>query len=236
MLEQRKPVEDREVNAMEEPMNPFDAGADSPMGSTLALASDEALVISAKAGMHLAYAELCRRHSTSIFRTIHRITRSEEDAEDGLQESLLKAFIHLNKFDGRSKFSTWLTRIAINSALMIVRKKRAHPESPFDGDMLSGLLISDPASDPERHFLERERNLKLRKAVRRLPPLLREATEIRYSEEVSVSEVAARTRASLVATKSRLLRARKSLIRALSEDGVLHGSVSTLERKGRTWL
>jgi RNA polymerase sigma factor (sigma-70 family) len=160
-------------------MNPFDAGVDSPMGITLALASDEALVISAKAGMHLAYAELCRRHSTSIFRTIHRITRSEEDAEDGLQESLLKAFIHLNKFDGRSKFSTWLTRIAINSALMIVRKKRAHPESPFDGDMLSGLLISDPASDPERHFLERERNLQPRKAVRRLPPLLREATEIR---------------------------------------------------------
>jgi len=70
----------------------------------------------------------------------------------------------------------------------------------------------------------------------RLSPLLREATEIRYSEEVSVSEVAARTRASLVATKSRLLRARKSLIRALSEDGVLHGSVSKLERTHRTWL
>ena len=105
-------------------MNQCDVEADSPMRSTLAVASDEALVISAKAGMHLAYAELCRRHSTSIFRTIHRITRSEEDAEDGLQESLLKAFIHLNRFDGRSKFSTWLTRIAINSALMIVRKKR----------------------------------------------------------------------------------------------------------------
>ena len=128
-------------------MNPFDAGADSPMRSTLAVASDEAIVISAKAGMHLAYTELCRRHSTSIFRTIFRITRSEEDAEDGLQELLLKAFLHLKKFDGRSKFSTWLTRIAINSALMIVRKKRAHPESPFDGDMLSGLLI------PIRHLI-----------------------------------------------------------------------------------
>lgn len=217
-------------------MNPFDAGADSPMGSTLAVASDEALVISAKAGMHLAYAELCRRHSSSILRTIHRITRSEEDAEDGLQESLLKAFIHLNKFDGRSKFSTWLTRIAINSALMIVRKKRAHPESPFDGDMLSHLQSYDPGLDPERRFLERERNLKLRKAVRHLPPLLREATEIRYSEEVTVSEAAARTRASLVATKSRLLRARKSLIRALSEDEVLHGAVSRLERTRITRL
>src|ERR1700734_3495661 len=124
---------------MGEPMNKFDEGADSPMGSTLAVASDEALVISAKAGMHLAYAKLCRRHSSSILRSIHRITRSEEDAEDGLQESLLKAFIHLNKFDGRSKFPTWLTRIAINPALIIVRKKRAPPERPFDGDMLSHL-------------------------------------------------------------------------------------------------
>jgi RNA polymerase sigma-70 factor, ECF subfamily len=119
---------------------------------------------------------------------------------------------------------------------MVLRKKRAHPESPFDGDMLSGLLISDPASDPERHFLERERDLNLRKAVRRLPPLLREATEVRYSQELSVSEVAARTRASLVATKGRLLRARKSLLRALREDEVLHRGMSKLERARRTWL
>ena len=72
------------TDAMEEPMNPFDVGADFAMGSTLAVASDEALVISAKAGMHLAYAELCRRHSTSIFRTIHRITRSEDDGIAGI--------------------------------------------------------------------------------------------------------------------------------------------------------
>jgi DNA-directed RNA polymerase specialized sigma24 family protein len=113
-------------------MNQCDVEADSPMRSTLAVASDEALVISTKAGMHLAYAELCRRHSTGTFRTIHRITQSKEDAEDALQESLLKAFTHLYTFDGRSKFSTWLTRIAINSALMILRKKRAPPESSFD--------------------------------------------------------------------------------------------------------
>ena len=151
-----------------------------------------------------------------------------------MQESLLKAFTHLYTFDGRSKFSTWLTRIAINSALMILRKKRAHPESSFDGDMLSHLRSYDPGLDPERRLLEQERDLKLRKAVLRLPPLLREPTEIRYSEEVSVSEIAARTRASLVATKSRLLRARKSLIRALSEDEGLHGAVSKLERTRRS--
>jgi hypothetical protein len=62
-------------------MNPFEAGAESPMESALAVASDESVVISAKAGMHPAYAELCRRYSTNTFRTIHRITRSREDAE-----------------------------------------------------------------------------------------------------------------------------------------------------------
>ena len=215
-------------------MNQCDVEADSPMRSTLAVASDEALVISAKAGMHLAYAELCRRHSTGTFRTIHRITQSKEDAEDALQESLLKAFTHLNAFDEKSKFSTWLTRIAINSALMVLRKRRSHPESSSEDDMLSKLQDSNPASDPERNIIERERDFTLRKAVRRLPPLLREPTEIRYLQEVSVSEVAARIRVSLAATKTRLLRARKSLIRALSEDEGLHGAVSKLERTRRS--
>ena len=88
--------------------------------------------------------------------------------------------------------------------------------------MLSKLQDSNPASDPERGIIARERDFTLRKAVRRLPTLLREPTEIRYLQEVSVSEVAARTRISLVATKSRLLRARKSLLRALSQHEALH--------------
>ena len=153
---------------------------------------------------------------------VQRITRNKEDAEDALQESLLKAFTHLNAFDEKSKFSTWLTRIAINSALMILRKKRSHPESSSEDDMLSKLQDSNPASDPERNIIERERDFTLRKAVRHLPPLLREPTEIHYLQEVSVSEVAARTRVSLAATKTRLLRARKSLLRALSQHEVLH--------------
>jgi RNA polymerase sigma-70 factor (ECF subfamily) len=139
-----------------------------------------------------------------------------------LQESLLKAFTHLDAFDEKSKFSTWLTRIAINSALMMLRKRRSHPESSSEDDMLSKLRDSNPASDPEQNIIERERDFTLRNAVRRLPPLLREPIEIRYLQEVSVSEVAARTRISLAATKTRLLRARKSLLRALTQHEVLH--------------
>jgi RNA polymerase sigma factor (sigma-70 family) len=211
-----------EVDALEEPVNQLEAGAESLPGNALAIASEESLVTSAKAGKHLAYAELCRRHSIRTLRVVERITRNKEDAEDALQESLLNAFTHLNAFDEKCKFSTWLTRIAINSALMILRKRRSHPESSFEDDMLSELQDSNPASDPERDIIERERDFTLRRAVRRLPPLLREATEIRYLQEVSVSEVAARTRVSLVATKSRLLKARKSLLRALSQHEVLH--------------
>lgn len=203
-------------------MNQSYAGAESLRGDVFAVASDESLVSSAKAGMHLAFAELCRRHSNRTLRAIQRITQNEQDAEDALQESLLKAFTHLNAFDGRSKFSTWLMRIAINSALMFLRKKRSHPESSFDDDVLPHLQRPDPALDPERHLLVSERDLKLREAVRRLPPLLRDTLEIRYSQEVSVIEVAARAGLSIAATKARLLRARKSLLRALSQHELLH--------------
>ena len=209
-------------------MDQLEVGAQSLPGNALAIASEESLIRSAKAGMHLAYAELCRRHSIKTLHVVQRITRNKEDAEDALQESLLKAFTHLNAFDEKSKFSTWLTRIAINSELMILRKRRSHPESSSGDDMLSKLRDSNPASDPEQNIIERERDFTLGNAVRRLPPLLREPTEIRYLQEASVSEVAARTRISLAATKTRLLRARKSLLRALSQHEVLHGGVSKL--------
>jgi DNA-directed RNA polymerase specialized sigma24 family protein len=110
--------------------------------NALAIASEESLVTSAKAGVHFAYAELCRRHSIRTLHVVQRITRNKEDA---LQESLLKAFTHLNTFDEKSKFSTWLTRIAINSALMILRKRRSHPESSSEDDVLSKLQHSNPA-------------------------------------------------------------------------------------------
>jgi len=148
-----------------------------------------------------------------------------------MQDSLLKAYIHLKTFDGRSAFSTWLTRIAINSALMILRKKRTHPESPLDDDIWPQLQLSDPALDPEIVFLEQERHFALRRAVRRLPHLLREAAEIRYSEETPLSEVAERTNTSLAATKSRLVRARKSLFRALGKNAVLHRGISKRETR-----
>ncbi len=212
-------------------MNQFDKGPECPKENVLTKATDEALIVSAKAGNNLAYAELCRRHSASTMRAVHRITRNKEDAEDAMQDCLLNAYLHLSRFDGRSTFSTWLRRIAINSALMLLRKKRVRPESPIDDDTWPELQLSDPALNPELCFLRQERQLAVRRAVQQLPRLLREATEICYSQESTLSEVAERTHTSLGATKSRLVRARKSLFRALGKDAVFHRSMSKPETR-----
>ena len=96
-------------------MSQTSVGAELYSDETLATMPDESLVALAKCGEHHAYVVLCKRHSAMVLRTINRITRNKEDSEDALQDSLLRAFTHLNTFDGRSAFSTWLTRIAINS-------------------------------------------------------------------------------------------------------------------------
>jgi RNA polymerase sigma-70 factor (ECF subfamily) len=175
----------------------------------------------------LAYGELCRRHSGVAFRTIYRITRNTQDAEDALQNSLMSAFIHLNQFDGTAAFSTWLTRIAINSALMLIRKKRAHPESALephgDGETREYEGIPGRSPNPESLLLESERDLHLEQAVRRLPPRLREVVELRSSKDISIKEVAATVGISTSAAKSRLSRAKNELRISL-------GSMQTRER------
>jgi RNA polymerase sigma-70 factor, ECF subfamily len=97
--------------------------------SNLETVSEQHLLSAAREGDQAAFGEICKRHSKKILRVALRITRNYEDAEDALQESLLKAMIHIRDFDGRSRFSTWLTRIAINAALMKIRVKRKYRES-----------------------------------------------------------------------------------------------------------
>src|SRR5580692_3141829 len=95
--------------------------------------SDEMLAARAKSGDMDAFVELSQRHANRVFQTTYRVTRNRQDAEDALQEAFLNAFTHMKNFEGRSSFSTWLTRIAINSALMILRKKRNCQEILLDG-------------------------------------------------------------------------------------------------------
>ena len=127
--------------------------------------SDAALVSTAKCGDTDAFVELTRRHSRRLLQTTYRITKNRQDAEDALQDSFLKAFSHLDNFQEKASFSTWLTRIAINSALMIRRKKRGHCEIPIDGsDDSGGTSVrwdpESPTEDPESCFAAtRERRI-----------------------------------------------------------------------------
>ena len=182
--------------------------------------SDEVLVSTAKSGDANAFVELSKRHSNRVLQTTYRITRNRQDAEDALQDSLLKAFTHLKDFQEKSSFSTWLTRIAINSALMILRKKRVCVEISIDGSDDSGEKYErwEPRSlteDPENRFARREREELLRDAILRLPPVVREAVELRQARDYSAREIAQALGISVAAVKSRLSRARLTLRAAL---------------------
>ena len=191
----------------------------SPIGFT-ADTSDLFLVAAAKDGDHQAYAELCRRHSKQILRTILRITRNVADAEDTMQETLLKAYVHIGRFEGRCAFSSWLTRIAINSALMLSRKKRAHYVNSFegagDGDDFKLTEPTETADNPEEACILKALTNECIRAIRYLSPTLRVVVQIRYRENASVAEISKMLGISESAVKSRLLRAR-SKIRARLE-------------------
>ena len=182
--------------------------------------SDEVLVSTAKSGDANAFVELSKRHSNRVLQTTYRITRNRQDAEDALQDSLLKAFTHLKDFQEKSSFSTWLTRIAINSALMILRKRRVCVEISIDGGDDSGEKHEpwEPRSlteDPENRFARGEREELLRDAILRLPPVVREAVELRQTRDYSAREIAQALGISVAAVKSRLSRARLTLRAAL---------------------
>jgi RNA polymerase sigma-70 factor, ECF subfamily len=181
----------------------------------MSIVSDESLVVRAQNGECWAYTELCRRHRVLVSSIVQRITKNSHDTEDVLQDCWMKAFVHIKTFDGRSSFSTWLTRIAINSALMILRKRRWHLEASLDdqgdADLMRPLEVAEPSDDPEEYLIRLERQLRVRRAIQGLPPSLRKVTEIRQSLDISVQELAAMTGLSISAAKSRLRRARIAL-------------------------
>jgi RNA polymerase sigma-70 factor (ECF subfamily) len=179
--------------------------------------TDEILVAAAKSRDHHAFVELWTRHSRTAFNVAYRITGNRDDAEDAIQDAWMKAYMHLDTFDGRAKFSTWLTRIAINSSLMILRRKRARSETSMeikDGETVRPCEIADQTKNVEELYARHERVQHLKRAICRLHPTLRNVVEIHQSNDHSVKEVAELAGISVAATKSRLLRARRVLRKA----------------------
>ena len=185
------------------------ASASGPLG-------EKQLVEAAKRGDHGAFDILCHKYSAQLVRSAFRVTRNAEDAEDAVQDALLSAFVHLRAFDGRSSFSTWLTRIAINSALMLLRKRKttlALAMESADESTEGGPLyeIPDLSPSPESQLARREEHALLDKAIKKLRPSLRNVIELQHLEERSIPEAAKAIGISVVAVKSRIFHAKAAL-------------------------
>jgi RNA polymerase sigma-70 factor (ECF subfamily) len=147
--------------------------------------------------------------------TLYRITKNWQDAEDALQEALMKAFTHLDSFHGKANFSTWFTSIAVNTALMLLRKRRKVLEIALDSAGEVGKYpewnLKDSRDNPEQCFERQQRSDLIQSGILQLPLELRKVVELHHSEDLSNKEIAQCLGISLAATKSRLLRARKAL-------------------------
>jgi RNA polymerase sigma-70 factor (ECF subfamily) len=180
--------------------------------------TDERLVSAAKSGDSRAFVELSKRHSRKLLLKTYRMTNNWQDAEDIVQESLMKAFTHIHTFEYKSMFSTWLMRIAINSALMLLRKRRGSLMLPIDGSPIDegyceAYDLRDQRDNPEQCYAQRQTEERLRKAIRRMRPKYRQILELRQDGDLSLNEISHSLSISMPAVKSRSLRARNELRR-----------------------
>jgi RNA polymerase sigma-70 factor (ECF subfamily) len=192
---------------------------------TIACVSDPAgertLVVAAKNGDEQAFETLFKRYQRRTFAVVLRYTRVVEDAEDIVQQSFYKAFVHLCQFQGESSFSTWLTRIAINEALMFLRsigavRTMSIEESSEREEPSNALEIPDSSPDPETSCARQEEVQILSQALGNLRPQMRKAIQLRDLEELSTEEAARRMGLSAGALKARLFHARRKLREKLS--------------------
>jgi len=177
---------------------------------------ETALVMAAKAGEDEAFAELILRYRMRILAAAMRITKNHADAEDVFQTASMQAYVHICKFDCRSTFSTWMMRIAINTALMLLRKQRA-ARITFTEDFsgFEARWLKDPKADVWAELLSRERAWHLETAIRALHPPLRTVVELQSRQQGSIQQTAELSGLTVPATKSRLFRARRELRRKL---------------------
>src|ERR1700726_905602 len=174
------------------------------------------LVRAAKQGDDSAFEELVRRYDRNVFRIAQHITQKREDAEDVVQEAFLKAYGNLAKFQGQSKFYTWLVRIAVNEALMKLRRRRPERTVSLDEEVkteddLVPREVADWSPNPEQQYTQAELRDILDRTIHGLPATFRTVFVLRDVEGLSTEETAEALDLSIPAVKSRLLRARLQL-------------------------
>ena len=177
---------------------------------------ESTLVAQSRRGDTVAFGELVRRYEAKIFRLALHVTQNREDAEDVLQETFMKAYEHLDQFQGNSKFYTWIVRIAVNQALMKLRRRKTDKSVSLDETIDTGedTIVREVAAwdeNPEQRFSREELGGILDTAVDSLEPTYRSVFVLRDIEELSTEETADALGLSIPAVKSRLLRARLQL-------------------------
>jgi RNA polymerase sigma-70 factor, ECF subfamily len=193
------------------------------MAQATAVFDEAPLLERARAGDPEAFTDLVQHYERRIYRLAKHITQNDEDAEDVLQETFLKAYEHLPGFQGNSKFYTWVTRIAVNEALMKLRKRKSDKSVPLDepvdtGDELMVREIAVWEENAEEKYSRQEMNDILQKAIDGLKPDFRTVFVLRDIEELSTEETAEALGISVPAVKSRLLRARLQLREKLTRQ------------------
>lgn len=181
-------------------------------------AAEQALLARLKAGDDRAYEELVRTHAPKLLSTVRRLLESEEDAREAVQEAFSSAFRAIPRFEGNARLSTWLHRIAVNAALMKLRRQRRKPEVPIDellptfhGDGHRATREFEWDGSPALDLERREEQERVRAAIDRLPPTYRNVLLLRDIEELTTEEAAAALGVSENAVKIRLHRARQAL-------------------------
>ncbi len=189
--------------------------------SQVVKADEPILVAAAKAGDISAFDTLVNRYERKIFRLTQNITQNREDAEDAMQEAFLKAFEHLGDFEGNSRFYTWLVRIAVNQALMKLRRRRSNivslDEEIDTGEDMMPREIEDWGPSPIERYEQTEMGEILSKVIGELDPSFRIVFQLRDIEQLSTEETAEALGLSVPAVKSRLLRARLKLRQKLNQ-------------------
>lgn len=188
---------------------------------TQTASDDLALVHACKNGDYAAFEEIVKRYDRKLFRIAQYLMHNREDAEDAVQEAFVKAFQHLDQFREDAKFSTWLTRIAMNQSLMMLRKRRSSKEVSLDEDFQSDdgklpIEIADWAPNPEDLYQATQLREILRKTLQKLGPGLRIVFVLRDIEGFSLEQTAEALGLSVVAVKARTFRARLQLRERLS--------------------
>lgn len=214
------------------PLKPSESQTIETVGAPEEVHPDVLLVERARAGDVHAFETLVKQYDRQVFRIAQHITQNREDAQDVVQDAFLKAYEKLDQFQGNSKFYTWLVRIAVNEALMRLRKRRTGKMVSIDEDVQTeeGSVPRDLAEwrpNPEQEYNQAELAEILRKTINGLPPGFRVVFVLRDVEGLSTEETANALGLSVPAVKSRLLRARLQLRERLSryfrkknEDGV----------------